>query len=318
MRRDWRSRCAWWRRPLPAGLQHDRPAEGAPEAPEMNTLAQDYVRLVLAMGQHDADYVDAYYGPPEWKPTGEKRPLGDIDADATALQMRLAATSPAGRRRAGHAAPPLPDAAAVGAAHARRDAVGHQTHLRSGIEGALRRRGAAPGRGRTSSACSASWSASCPGAGRWSTATTPSATAYTIPKDKARRHVPGGDRGLPGQDAGARPAAARRELHPRVRDRQELERLQLVPGQLPQPDPGQHRSADPRGPRRRSGVSRRLSRPSRLQRAARAAPRARARLARVLGLRALLAAVAHRRGHRQLRRRRGVSRRRASASSSAR
>ena len=32
----------------------------------MNTLAEQYVRLVLAVGQHDADYVDAYYGPPEW------------------------------------------------------------------------------------------------------------------------------------------------------------------------------------------------------------------------------------------------------------
>ena len=30
----------------------------------MNALAERYVRLVLALGQHDADYVDAYYGPP--------------------------------------------------------------------------------------------------------------------------------------------------------------------------------------------------------------------------------------------------------------
>ena len=29
--------------------------------------AEEYVRLVLAVGMHDADYVDAYYGPPEWK-----------------------------------------------------------------------------------------------------------------------------------------------------------------------------------------------------------------------------------------------------------
>ena len=34
---------------------------------QMNTLAERYVRLVLALGQHDADYVDAYYGPAEWK-----------------------------------------------------------------------------------------------------------------------------------------------------------------------------------------------------------------------------------------------------------
>ena len=62
----------------------------------MNTLAQQYVRLVLALGQHDADYVDAYYGPPEWKPTGEKRPLADIDHDAAALEARLAAAPAAG------------------------------------------------------------------------------------------------------------------------------------------------------------------------------------------------------------------------------
>ena len=30
-------------------------------------LAESYVKLVLAVGQHDADYVDAYYGPPEWR-----------------------------------------------------------------------------------------------------------------------------------------------------------------------------------------------------------------------------------------------------------
>jgi hypothetical protein len=57
----------------------------------MNTLAQQYVRLVLALGQHDADYVDAYYGPPEWKPAGDKRPLADIDRDAATLEAQLAA-----------------------------------------------------------------------------------------------------------------------------------------------------------------------------------------------------------------------------------
>ena len=62
----------------------------------MNMLAQQYVRLVLAVGQHDADYVDAYYGPPEWKPTGDKRPLADIDRDAAALQAQLAAHPAAG------------------------------------------------------------------------------------------------------------------------------------------------------------------------------------------------------------------------------
>ena len=37
----------------------------------MNQVAEDYVRLALAMGPHDADYVDAYYGPEELKTAGE-------------------------------------------------------------------------------------------------------------------------------------------------------------------------------------------------------------------------------------------------------
>ncbi len=35
---------------------------------KMNKIAENYVKLVLKIGQHDADYVDAYYGPEEWKP----------------------------------------------------------------------------------------------------------------------------------------------------------------------------------------------------------------------------------------------------------
>jgi hypothetical protein len=34
---------------------------------QMNDIAERYVKLVLAVGEHDADYVDAYYGPPSWK-----------------------------------------------------------------------------------------------------------------------------------------------------------------------------------------------------------------------------------------------------------
>jgi hypothetical protein len=50
----------------------------------MNEIAERYVKLVLAMGQHDPAYVDSYYGPPEWKAEAEsgKRPLAEIDADA--------------------------------------------------------------------------------------------------------------------------------------------------------------------------------------------------------------------------------------------
>ena len=40
---------------------------GARAADDMNALGERYVRLVLALGKHDSDYVDAFYGPPEWK-----------------------------------------------------------------------------------------------------------------------------------------------------------------------------------------------------------------------------------------------------------
>ena len=51
-------------------------AQTSPPSP-MNTIAEQYVKLVLALGQHDADYVDAFYGPPEWKTDAgqQKMPL---------------------------------------------------------------------------------------------------------------------------------------------------------------------------------------------------------------------------------------------------
>ena len=37
---------------------------------QMNDIAKGYVKLVLRVGQYDQDFVDAYYGPPDWKPSG--------------------------------------------------------------------------------------------------------------------------------------------------------------------------------------------------------------------------------------------------------
>jgi hypothetical protein len=69
----------------------------AAENDSMNALAERYVKLVLALGQHDADYVDAYYGPPRWQKDAEgaKRPLAEIDRDAAAVESALAAAKPA-------------------------------------------------------------------------------------------------------------------------------------------------------------------------------------------------------------------------------
>jgi hypothetical protein len=54
----------------------------------MNDAAERYVKLVLAIGEHDPDYVDAYYGPPEWR--GAKQPLEAIHASAVQLRDSLA------------------------------------------------------------------------------------------------------------------------------------------------------------------------------------------------------------------------------------
>ncbi len=60
----------------------------------VNEIAEAYVKLVLAMGQHDPDYVDAYYGPPEWKKQSEtKKPLDAIALEATQLRDQLAKIS---------------------------------------------------------------------------------------------------------------------------------------------------------------------------------------------------------------------------------
>ncbi len=64
----------------------------------MNEAAQRYVRLVLAVGPHDVDYVDAYYGPPEWKQEAEaaRRPLPEIRAEAASVAAQLEALPDSG------------------------------------------------------------------------------------------------------------------------------------------------------------------------------------------------------------------------------
>jgi hypothetical protein len=58
----------------------------------MTDLSERYVKLVLAVGVHDADYVDAFYGPPEWRTAAaqQRRGIDELDADAAALLQALA------------------------------------------------------------------------------------------------------------------------------------------------------------------------------------------------------------------------------------
>jgi hypothetical protein len=72
-----------------------RPAAGRGTTP-MDRIAEAYVKLVLAMGTHDRDYVDAYYGAPEWRKEAEsaRPPLDTIAARAQDLLTRLAGVPP--------------------------------------------------------------------------------------------------------------------------------------------------------------------------------------------------------------------------------
>ena len=57
----------------------------------LNAIAELYAHLVLALGQHDPDYVDAFYGPAEWKTQAEKekKSLDAIGAEAAELSITL-------------------------------------------------------------------------------------------------------------------------------------------------------------------------------------------------------------------------------------
>src|SRR6266513_4420177 len=67
---------------------------GAEAKDPMNGVAERYAHLVLALGQHDPDYVDAFYGPAEWKAQAEKekKSLDEIGGEAAELIATLAKT----------------------------------------------------------------------------------------------------------------------------------------------------------------------------------------------------------------------------------
>ncbi|MET0343920.1 MAG: hypothetical protein ABW252_23095 [Polyangiales bacterium] len=78
-----------------AGPRPAVPSLAIPDpARALDPLAERYVRLVLGLGRHDPDYVDAYYGPPAWKreADAEAAPLVRIAEGAAALEASLAAS----------------------------------------------------------------------------------------------------------------------------------------------------------------------------------------------------------------------------------
>jgi len=75
-------------------------SESGQEAPPANLdpLAERYVKLALALGEHDEHYVDAYFGPPEWREQAatEAKPLQNIIDAATSLAAEVRAVDVAG------------------------------------------------------------------------------------------------------------------------------------------------------------------------------------------------------------------------------
>ena len=85
--------CALFAVGIYSGWHWRMPGAAEPaESRSMDTIAEEYVKLVLAVGQHDTDYVDAYYGPPEWKKAAESAKVGleTIAAGAQDLTAELA------------------------------------------------------------------------------------------------------------------------------------------------------------------------------------------------------------------------------------
>ena len=55
----------------------------------LNDIAAEYVKITLKVGQHHNSYIDAYYGPKEWKPTGEPIKLAILKQRTTQLLIDI-------------------------------------------------------------------------------------------------------------------------------------------------------------------------------------------------------------------------------------
>lgn len=62
-----------------------------PPALSIDDIAERYVKLALAIGQHDPAFVDAYYGPEEWQEQIEEKDLTSLQEETQALMAALQA-----------------------------------------------------------------------------------------------------------------------------------------------------------------------------------------------------------------------------------
>ena len=62
------------------------PASAAERRTTLDEAAHDYVHLALEIGAHEKGYIDAYFGPPEWRIEAEAHPrnISELKAEAVA------------------------------------------------------------------------------------------------------------------------------------------------------------------------------------------------------------------------------------------
>jgi hypothetical protein len=73
------------------------PSSAQPSASTiLNAAGERYVKLVLALGERDSDYVDAFYGPAEWREEAKsaRRTLDQIRAEATSVLAEMQKARP--------------------------------------------------------------------------------------------------------------------------------------------------------------------------------------------------------------------------------
>lgn len=75
----------------------------------LNVIAEDYVHLILEIGEHEPGYVDAYYGPEEWpaEAKAELRSVPELTAAATTLLAEIEAVPEAGLTPSSASAAPI-------------------------------------------------------------------------------------------------------------------------------------------------------------------------------------------------------------------
>jgi hypothetical protein len=54
----------------------------------LDDIARDYVRLVLEIDAHEPGYVDAFFGPSEWRDEARKNPRGRPDLKREADRLK--------------------------------------------------------------------------------------------------------------------------------------------------------------------------------------------------------------------------------------